>query len=323
MTGYALLNLAIGLAALILTLAFAGVIYQVIATRLSEVKYPAPGRLVDVGGYRLHIHCSGAEGTSGGPTVVMDAGIGECSLGWSLVQTEVAKFARVCTYDRAGLGWSDSAPTARTSQQIVNDLHTLLANAGIEPPYVMVGHSFGGLNLRMYANQFPEEVSGMVLVDSAHEDYPIRHLIPLYIRLGLLTAFLGIPRLFSRVFVSANPIFALDSKYPRAYRAIATSTKYLNTVRREYSASDESWEQGRSSKKSLGDRPLVVLLAASDHELFPVAKKLQTDLANRSTAGKLIIVENTGHHMQHDQPEMVIDTVREVVEAVGRKTLSI
>lgn len=320
MMGNPLLDLFAGLAALIAALALAGAIYQVIATRQSERKYPPPGRLVDVGGYRLHLLCSGPESTDGSPTVVMDAGIGECSLGWSLVQPAIAKFARVCTYDRAGLGWSDPALTARTSQQIVNDLHALLTNAGIEPPYIMVGHSFGGLNLRLYASRFPDEVVGMVMVDSSHEDYPIGHLIPLYVRLGLLSAPLGLPRLLAGVAMSENPIFAADSKYPPAYRAIATSTKYLNTVRREYSAADESWKQGRNSAKSLGDRPLVVLLPASGHELFPVAGKLQTDLAGRSTEGKLIFVENSGHHIQHDQPETVVDAVREVVEAVRRKT---
>jgi pimeloyl-ACP methyl ester carboxylesterase len=318
-----LLNLSLGLAALILTLALMGTVYQVIATRRDQRKYPAPGRLVDVGGYRLHLHCSGPEGASGGPTVVMDAGIGECSLGWSVVQPEIAKFARVCTYDRAGLGWSDPSPTARTSQQIVNELHTLLAHAGIEPPFVMVGHSFGGLNVRLYASQFPEEVAGLVLVDACHEDYPIRGLLPLYIKLGLLTARLGIPRLFAGVSVSENPIFAVDSKYPSAYRAIATSTKYLKTVRREWSAVDESWRQARSAKKSLGDRPLVVLLATSDYELFPVIVKLETELANRSTEGKLLMVEQSGHHIQHDQPETVVAAIREVVEAVRRKAIRV
>jgi pimeloyl-ACP methyl ester carboxylesterase len=317
MTGNRLLDLLIGLVALISTLAFAGVIYQVIASRLSERKYPPPGRLVDVGGYRLHLYCSGPEGVNGSPTVIMDAGIGECSLGWSLVQPEIAKFARVCAYDRAGLGWSDPAPTARTSQQIINELHALLANAGIEPPYVLVGHSFGGLNVRLYASQFPEEVAGLVLVDASHEDYSIRHIMmPLYIRLGLLTAPLGIPRLLARFVLSENPIFAVDSKYPPAYRAIATSTKHLNTYRREWSSLDESWSQARDSTKSLGDRPLVALMPTSDHELFPVARKLQEDLVGRSTEGKLIMVEQSGHHIQHDQPVTVIDAIREVVEAV-------
>jgi pimeloyl-ACP methyl ester carboxylesterase len=321
MTGYALLNLSIEFAALIATLAFVGTIYQVVATRVGERKYPPPGRLVDVGGYRLHIHCSGSEDESGGPTVVMDAGIGECSPGWGLVQSEVARFARVCTYDRAGLGWSDSAPTARTSLQIVNELHALLTNAEIKRPYIMVGHSFGGLNMRLYASQFPEEVAGLVQVDASHEDWPIR--LPLLIRVGLLTAPLGIPRLFARLVLSANPIFAGDSKYPSAYRAMATCTKYLDAVRREWAGVEESWRQARDSEKSLGDRPLLVLLATSDHELFPIASRLQRDLASRSSEGKLIMVENTGHHIQHDRPEVVIDAIREVLEAVRRKAIGV
>lgn len=321
MTAYRLLYLLPGFATLILTLALAGMIYQVIATRLDRQKYPPPGRLVDIGGYQLHINCSGSDGAEGGPTVVMDAGIGECSPGWSLVQPEIARFARVCTYDRAGLGWSDAAPTARTSQQIVGELHALLTNAGIKPPYVLVGHSFGGLNARLYASQFPEAVAGIVLVDSAHEEYPFRP--PLLMRLGLLAAPLGIPRLFARSVVSENPIFAADSKYPPAYQAIATSTKYLNTVRREWSAADESWSQARSSKKTLGDKSLVVLFARFNHEVYPILKKLQTELAQRSTEGKLIIIENSGHHIQYDQPEVLIDAVREVVEAVRRKTIGV
>lgn len=321
MTGYRFFYLLLGFLALSSALALVGVIYQVNATRLNQQKYSPPGRLVDVGGYRLHIYCSGPEGASGGPTVVMDAGIGECSLGWGLVQPEIARFARVCTYDRAGLGWSDSATTPRTSQQIVSDLHALLTNAEIKPPYVLVGHSFGGLNARLYTSQFPEEVTGMVLVDSAHEDYPFRP--PLLIRVGLLTAPLGIPRLFAQDVISENPIFAGGSKYPSSYMAIATSTKYLNTVRREWSAADESWSQARSSKPSLGDRPLVVLFAKFNHPIFAVLKKLQMELAQRSTEGKLTFVENSGHHIQYDRPEVVVDAVREVVEAVGRKTIGV
>ncbi|HEV2704555.1 MAG TPA: alpha/beta hydrolase [Pyrinomonadaceae bacterium] len=314
-------DLLIGLVALISVLAFVGTIYQVVATRLSVRKYPPPGRLVDVGGYRLHINCAGNEVAQGSPTVVMDAGIGECSIGWSLVQPEIAKFARVCTYDRAGLGWSDPAPTPRTSRQIVNELHTLLVNAGIEPPYVMVGHSFGGLNVRLYASQFPEEVAGLVMVDACHEEYPIRDFCPLYVRLGMLTAPLGIPRLFAGMAVSGNPIFAGDSRYPSAYRAIATTTKYLHTALREWSSVDESWNEARRSTKTLGDKPLVVLLATSEHENFPFICQLETELASRSTEGKLVMVERSGHHIQHDRAETVIEAVREVVEAVRHKSL--
>ena len=317
MAGYRFLYLGVWVAALVSALAVAGAIYQAAVSKRYRERYPPPGRLVDVGGHRLHVLCSGPEG-AGGPTVVMEAGMGECSLGWRLVQPEVAGFARVCAYDRAGLGWSDAALTPRTSRQMVAELHALLAGAGVGPPYVLVGHSSAGLNVRLYAAQFPEEVAGMVLVDSAHEERAPR--LPLYMRLGLLTAPLGIPRLFAQHVVSENPIFDRRSKYPASYRAVAAGTGYLETVRREWAGVDESWAQARASEKSLGDMPLVVLFAKFDDEVFPSLLRLQAELAGRSTAGRLVVVEGSGHHIQHDRPGVVIDAVREVVEAVRRMT---
>ena len=108
-------------------------------------KYPAPGKLVDVGGYRLHLNCQG----QGGPTVVMESGNGDFSLSWSKVQGKVAKFTRVCTYDRAGLGWSERSPQPRTAHNLVKDLNTLLARSDVEPPFVLVGHSLGGPLVRL------------------------------------------------------------------------------------------------------------------------------------------------------------------------------
>lgn len=150
----------------VLGLAAMGLLYQTLATKTDQRKYPPPGKLVDVGGYRLHLNCAG----EGKPTVVIDSGAGNSSLDWVLVQPEVASFTRVCTYDRAGYGWSDPSRKSRTSQQSVDELHALLVKAGIEPPYVLVGHSLGGMNVRLYTSQYPEEVVGMVLVDSGHED---------------------------------------------------------------------------------------------------------------------------------------------------------
>src|SRR5215217_6081841 len=145
----------------LLVLAVVGAIYQAIATELAERAYPPPGEMVDVGGYRLHINCVG----QGSPTVVLDAGSGGFSAQWVRVQREVSGSIRVCAYDRAGMGWSEMGPEPRDAKQISGELHTLLSKAGIEGPYVLVGHSLGGLNMQTYAARYPDEVAGVALVD--------------------------------------------------------------------------------------------------------------------------------------------------------------
>ena len=153
------------LVGLLLVLVLAGLLYQFVATQLAYRRYPAPGEMVAVAGHDMQLYCTG-EGREG-PTVVMDAGLGGGLLDWQTVQPKVAKFARVCSYDRSGIGWSESGPNPRTSPHIVEELHALLKNGGVEGPYVLVGHSFGGANAQLYAAEYPEEVAGMVLVDSA------------------------------------------------------------------------------------------------------------------------------------------------------------
>jgi hypothetical protein len=142
-----------------------GFIYQTIASKSDWVRYPPPGELIDIGGYRLHLHCTG-ERRADQPIVVIEAGSGSSSPDWVLVQPEIARLVRVCTYDRAGLGWSDPGPQPRSAQQYASELQALLENAGEEPPYLFVAHSYGGHVVRIYTDQHPDDVVGMVLVDA-------------------------------------------------------------------------------------------------------------------------------------------------------------
>jgi pimeloyl-ACP methyl ester carboxylesterase len=314
-----------GFIGLILVLMLVGVVYQFVATKIDERKYPPPGSLVDVGGYRLHLNCMG-EGT---PTVVMDAGLGGGSLDWSTVQLEVAKFARVCSYDRAGVAWSDAGPQPRTSQQIVKELHTLLGNAGVQAPYLLVGHSLAGINMQLYASQYPNEVAGMVLVDSSHEnqfsrkDLPqIPPFLPLLIK--ALTPF-GVARIINKI--AEPPNLPPDIEKERA--AIYSRTRSMYAVADEMSAIPASVAQLRAAPMQLGDKPLIVLTRGMK-EAIPFSspeeaervdqawREFQVDLARRSSKGKQIIAEKSGHYIQFYQPELVIDAVRQVIETTHR-----
>src|SRR5689334_7171128 len=140
-----------------------GAAYESVSEAADARAYPPPGQMVDVGGYRLHINCVG----TGSPTVVIDAGWGDSSGAWSSwVQPSAASTTRVCTYDRAGLGYSEPGPLPRTAARFARELHTVLRNAEVPGPYVLVGHSAGGLTVRVFADAYPAEVVGVVLIDS-------------------------------------------------------------------------------------------------------------------------------------------------------------
>jgi len=155
----ALFTVAIALSAI-------GVTYQSIGYWRDSRRFPQRGRSFRVGAIKLNLNCTG----KGDPTVVLDSGMGGSSLDWLRVQPEIAKFTRVCSYDRAGYGWSDSSPMPRTSLQIAEELKGLLTSAEERGPYLLVGHSFGGYNVRMFAKLYPSDVAGMVLVDAEHPD---------------------------------------------------------------------------------------------------------------------------------------------------------
>jgi hypothetical protein len=149
-----------------IVLVFLGASYQVVASGIERLRYPPPGQLVEVGGYKLHLYCLG----EGAPTVILESANQGTVSNWVWVQTELAKTTRVCAYDRSGLGWSDLSPEPQDTRQNAQALHTLLDNAGESAPYVLVGHSLGGLYTRMFAEMYPAEVAGMVFIEGTHPD---------------------------------------------------------------------------------------------------------------------------------------------------------
>jgi len=307
-------------------------------------KYPPPGQMVDVGGYRLHIHSQGTP-VAGRPTVVMEAAHSELGLSWASVQPEVAKFARVCTYDRAGLGWSERSPKPRTAEKIVDELHTLLTRAGIEPPYVLVGHSIGGMYVRLYAHEHPEQVAGMVLVDATHEEQSARFPEAIAKKQASSTkaaAFvLGLTQAISSIGLMA-PLAGMKGgvwpmPIPREARAaylgiVYSGTPYFETARRETLAMPENLATVRARQiRSLGDIPLVVISAgqpaisaghgiseADAERIKVVGDELHAQMAALSTRGKRVFAQESGHYVQVSQPQVVVDAIREVVAAATR-----
>lgn len=296
-------------------LILAGASYEAIASGGDAKAYPPPGQLVDVGGYRLHIQCMG----SGNPTVVIDAGLGGTSLDWNLVQDDLSKTTRVCAYDRAGMGWSDAGPQPRTPEHIARELYTLLTNAGIDGPYVLVGHSLAGKNIRMFTLQHPDLVAGMVLVDarseyvdeqtSPAEAQAFQQTIEGQGKLYGVTRRVGLVRLIGASFWST----------PGVPEKISTEMALLSTSQRSIDATNAE-AQGRAkddaqlqAAPSLGDRPLIVLAAEQNMiglQGWPEAQKRQAAL---STKGVLIVAKGSGHYIQLEQPALVLDAVRQVV----------
>jgi pimeloyl-ACP methyl ester carboxylesterase len=245
---------------------------------------------VDIGGYGLYVHCVG----TGTPTVILEAGYNDVAETWSLVQPEVARVTRVCAYDRAGLGKSDPGPEPRNSLQMVEELYTLLDRADIKGPYVLVGHSLGGMYARLFADRYQEEVVGLVLVDSSHIDQ------------------------FRRNATVLPPESPNESESLRFYREWFTNPPSYPTLPRRL------FEAG-----SLGDMPLVVLtspvkeraddlppgLSAKIDEIWVELQKEWAQLSSHSTH---VIAQESGHFIQHDQPDLVIDAILEVVEEARR-----
>jgi pimeloyl-ACP methyl ester carboxylesterase len=311
-----------GLFGLIVVLGLVGASYEAIAARGDARRYPAPGQLVDVGGYRLHIQCVG----TGSPTVVLDAGLSGSSLDWSLVQPELGRSTRVCAYDRAGMGWSDPGPQPRTPRQIADELHSLLTKAGIAGPYVLVGHSLGGKNVRLFALQHPGQVAGMVLVD-ARGEYVDANTSPAEVQ--AFQQALAAQALLYRVARSVGLVRLIGASLwggPAMPREMRTEGMLLQTSQRGVDAQTaEGLERAADDAQlqaapSLGDRPVIVLAAGQKVAHDPIWAEAQRRQAALSTNGRLIVAEGSGHAIHWDQPTLVIDAVRQVVDDVRSRS---
>ncbi|MBA4185215.1 MAG: alpha/beta hydrolase [Acidobacteria bacterium] len=308
------------LAALVLLLVVTGAIYQYVATVQDARKYPPPGKMVDVGGFKMHLNCIG----EGSPTVVLDSGLFFGAFGWNYVTQEIAKFTRVCTFDRAGVGWSEASPNGRGINQINKELHDLLTNAGEQKPFIFAGHSIAGMYAQNYANIYADEVVGVVLIDSSHAEQIIRNADdPPPIMLAR-TAKIAAPVGIFRLVMGAS---SGDSLETQERKALQNSTKHLYATADEILAIEENSRILREKPMQLGDKPLIVLtrsleIQPDDTERYVQAtehwKEMQKDLASRSTDSKHIIAEKAGHVIQRDEPELVVNAIRQVVEATRK-----
>jgi pimeloyl-ACP methyl ester carboxylesterase len=298
---------------LIVVLGVVGAIYESAAEAADVRAYPPPGQMVDVGGYRLHINCIGA----GTPTVVIDAGLGDWSASWSSwVQPDVASTTRVCTYDRAGMGWSEAGPLPRTAAQFAQELHTLLQRAGIPGPYVLVGHSMGGLPVRVFAHAYATDVAGVVLIDSMNPRQarpsatgtpPPAATQSSGFSILTLPARIGLVRLF------AGPLGLTSDMSPEvqhAYTAFSVTPRSVQTTLDEGTGMPESFIQA-GAVKTFGDLPLIVLSRGLDPDQDWQA--MQTEQLQLSSQSQQLFADKSGHNIQLDQPEAAVAAIVKMV----------
>lgn len=321
-------TVCINLAFTVLTVSASCFVTHVV--RADDTAYAKPQQRIDIGNARhLNLYCIG----SGTPTVVFESGLSDWSFSWALVQPQIGLLTRACVYDRAGLGYSDAARRAATSSNMVDDLHHLLRAAHLAPPYLLVGHSLGGLNVRLYADRFRDEVAGMVLVDPTHEDgirridaqQDNRESRRYAAEIGRAKACLRRSRA-----VTADGVFGEQFRHDCIEPDDPHFSARLNTARvrvarlQSYQraqlseithyANGTSFAEVRAARRWYGTLPLMVLTASRTVDAIgPEWLRLHRELATLSRLGVQCTVANSGHYIQRDQPQAVIAAVTNVL----------
>lgn len=331
-----------------------GIAAAAVLTQTDVAPYLQPQRMVDVGGHRLNLYCTG----HGSPAVIFDAGQGYSSWSWYKVQPKVAKFTTACSYDRAGMGFSDGGPLPRDAKNTVSDLHALLHNAGIKPPYVLVAHSIAGLYAPLFADIYPQEVAGMVLVDPSfpYESKAFDALVPAMKTMdaegaaaaqtcyqaalhGKLTLQNGSAAYAPCGFPPhiADALKAQCAQNGTAFcRMMQTQYKQLTRPPFWSTFASEGQSENASdsredvaSQRSYGAMPLVVLTAANDTGGSPFPPALtkafnrvlvagHEAIARHSSVGVNFIVHRSGHFIQEDRPAAVVSAIYEVLSQIRR-----
>jgi pimeloyl-ACP methyl ester carboxylesterase len=293
-----------------------GYVYEWTGERRDARLNPAPGRLISVGNHRLHLLCKG----SAAPAVVIEQGAGELSKFWWPVQDEIAKFAQVCTYDRAGYGWSEPGPLGGTIEDRTRELHTLLSNAGVQGPFILVAHSYGGLMVRAYAHEYPDQVAGLVLVDTPDESSIFqREVLDFYAKARALQRVVGFVSRFGMLRLLSHWVpldrFGLWLTRPSEYAALCDDLLSLERVPAPARAS--------KSAGSLGSLPVIAITHGQPFPgPFAVLEKNwnegQERLAALSTDSVLMVAKNSNHMIQQDEPALVVDAIRRMHDAVSK-----
>ncbi len=286
-------------------------------------RFPPPGRLVEVGGRRLHLDCRGV----GVPVVVFEGGTGAASIEYAALHERLASHTRTCFYDRAGLGWSDPAPAPPTAAGVVSQLHALLRAAGEPGPYVMAGHSYGGWLARLYAARYPDDVVGMALVEAAHEEQWERLPGRIYdaveraagqVRVAAVLARLGLLRV-----IQGSPHTAVE--------AVQLRPDHLASVRHELLVAGDM-ARDVQALAGLGDLPLVVVTAGRSFEAFSelvdlprpdvdtMWLRLQRELAALSSDSRHVTSPTATHRIQEDDPAIVARTIGALVDDIRRES---
>ena len=336
-----MIQVLIWISAIVLLLILVGVVYQKLGTRRDWRVHPPPGKLIDLGTHRLHIREAG----SAGPTVVLEAGLMSTVLSWSALQDELARKFRVVSYDKAGLGWSDQGPMPRTADRIADELHSLLQRAGIPPPYILVGHSFGGLTMPLFAARYPEQTAGVVLVDPvvpvewnppSEHDRRLTEIGAKVCRRAAFLARIGLIRFVAFLLTTgakgpAGRLVRLISRGTPAESGSVSSPWFWALPANERKMASVFWIQEKfavsiasqlenlpvnaARVNALGnycDKPVVILSARTSPQR---RREEHAATARRLPRGIHVLAQRSSHWIMWEEPELVIRAIQTVADS--------